>query len=183
MLGRALSATGFTHVRESGDTSSHKNANRYLDAEFKAETRLTVMHRPYALTRGLYEALHEAHPEAFHDTRSSHLRSVNMVGFHNCFLPYWAYYQGAAELKPPSILTKDMFVWSNNLSHNEAVIRRVRRSRRMGFCLQENSDILLNDDAVDQFHEAMNSLYPEPSPFERTPAGDGVKCDGPNDPG
>lgn len=167
-LGRALSPKGYTHVRERGDTSAHKNANRILDDRFEPETRLTVMHRPYALTRSLYEHVMAACPEAFRATRFSHFRSVEMVGMHNCLLPFWAYYGGGAQLHPPRILEKDMYLWTNDAAANDAVIRRILRVSSIGFCLQENNDEKFGEAAVRQFHRHMDRLYPTPSPFEIT---------------
>ena len=80
-LGRGLSPKGDPENTEDGDVSAHKNSNAVLDARFKKEDRLTVMHRPYTLTKTLMKESLRQFPEEFHQTRKSRFRSTKDVWF------------------------------------------------------------------------------------------------------
>ena len=166
-LGRGLSPKGEPTNCEDADTSAHKNSNETLDTRFKNEIRLTVMHRPYSLTKSLMKECLKRFPEEFHQTRKSRFRSITMYALHNCLIPYACYYEGRAELIPPSILEKDMYVWTNDLKENERHARELIKRRHEGFCIQEDRAVDLSPASVKQFHEMMETLYPEKSRFEK----------------
>lgn len=166
-LGRGLSPKGDPENSEDGDVSAHKNSNAVLDARFKREDRLTVMHRPYTLTKTLMKESLRQFPEEFHQTRKSRFRSTKMYGLHNCLVPYAAYYQGRAQLVPPSILEKDMYFWTNSRGDNDKIVRELTTREHEGFCIQEDRSLTLTEQSVQQFHEMMCTLFPKKSGFEK----------------
>jgi hypothetical protein len=165
-LGRGLSSKGEPCNNEDADTSAHKNSNAVLDTRFKNEIRMTVMHRPYSLSKPLMRECLKRFPEEFHQTRKSRFRSITMYALHNCLIPYACYYGGKAQLIPPSIFEKDMYVWTNDLEENESHAKELLKRRHEGFCVQEDRALDLTQESVRQFHELMNNLYPEKSRFE-----------------
>lgn len=165
-LGRGLSPKGEPRNDEDADTSAHKNSNSVLDTRFKEEIRLTVMHRPYSLTKPLMKECIRRFPEEFHQTRKSRFRSITMYALHNCLIPYACYYGGKAQLLPPSIREKDMYVWTNDLEKNSLHEKELLGRRHEGFCIQEDRAVNLSAESVKQFHELMEKLYPEKSKYE-----------------
>ncbi|HUF82567.1 MAG TPA: hypothetical protein VMN03_15635, partial [Burkholderiales bacterium] len=75
-------------------------------------------------------------------------------------------YEHKAELLPPNILEKDMYVWSNDLRENDRHARELLKRRHEGFCIQEDRALSLTPASVRQFHRLMGRLYPEKSRFE-----------------
>ena len=167
-LGRALAPKGIPGREEEGDSAGHMNSNRLLDQCFGRRARLTVMHRPYAHRKSLLAYAAESFHEAFEETRSSRFRSPRMFAIHSFLVPYAANRAGRADLVPPRLLEKDMFIWSSDLERNRATMRRVRSCRGVGFCIQEARDSEIDVDSANQFREFMLTLYPERSQFERS---------------
>ncbi len=165
-LGRGISPKGEPTNNEDADTSAHKNSNAVLDTRFKNEIRLTVMHRPYPLTKDIMKGCLKRFPEEFHQTRKSRFRSITMYALHNCLIPYACHYEGKAQLIPPSIMEKDMYVWTNDTAENEKHANELLHRRHEGFCIQEDRALSLTHESVAQFHELMHRLYPEKSKFE-----------------
>jgi len=165
-LGRGLTARGVAIVEEGGDTSAQKNANLILDRDFRKERRPTVMHRPYAHRKSLMSRAEEEFPEAFHLTRRSHFRSVEMVALHNLLVPFWGYYAGEVQLLPTQLFRKDMFYWSNDKGHNDKVLERIREFEQISFCIQADLSTDLTEESVADYHRALETIFPEKSSFE-----------------
>ncbi len=166
-IGRGLSPKGEPSTGEAGDTSAHKNSNRLLDETFGAHPRLTVRHRPYALSKSLYSEAEARFPRAFHETRRHRFRSLRTYALHSCLVPYMALYAGKAipVMRP---LAKDMMFWSNDLVRNERLLRRLaHRGGDFGFCVQGNAGQGYSEEAVTQFEKLMAGLFPEQGTFER----------------
>jgi len=170
-FGRGISPTGKPDPGEPGDTSAHKNSNRLLDESFVREKRLTVKHRPYALTRTLFAEAEARFAPAFAATRGDRFRSTRTFALHSCLVPYMALYTGKARAILPAPFAKDMIYWGNDLALNALAFRRVGGGNGgdFGFCVQGNAEGGFTPEAVAQFDTLMEGLYPEPAPFERCP--------------
>ncbi len=165
-LGRAIAPTGPIVPGEDPNSSAIRNANGWLDERIGRRPRLTIMHRPVAMRREDWVKAEAAFPDAFEDTRRSRFRSDNMVALHSHLLPYWLLSCGKARAKWPSLLRKDLFHWSNDLDANRRTMRRIRRPFQNAFCMAEIKGLRLTPDAMQQFQESMQELFPGPSPFE-----------------
>ncbi len=166
-LGRWLNPTGETRFDDNpGDANGQRNSSRLLDATFKAEPRLTLKHRPYPARKSLLSEAHLKFPAAFRETRKSQFRSERMYTFLSGLIPYMAYYTDRAVLNIPSISIKDMYYWSSDTQQNLRTWQRILKHRDKAFCVQEERGSSISREAIHQFHEMMDSLYPRKSPYE-----------------
>jgi hypothetical protein len=167
-MGRGVVPQGSPDGAESGDTSALRNSNHLLDRDYVRERRLTLKHRPYALTRALFSEAESRFGDAFRSTRSHPFRSVRTYALHSCLVPYMAIYEKRACPIIPNLFRKDMIHWSNDLVRNERAFRKIASSRLgdYGFCLQVNGELEFSADACAQFGSLMRETYPESSRFE-----------------
>lgn len=164
-LGRTIAARGPSVPDEPVDTAVQRNTSRALDAAFGRRTRLTIMHRPCALTKEVMRSAEARFPEEFARTRELRFRTADSSAVHNGLVPFAAVREGMGRFVPPRPWEKDIFHWTGDPGHNERIVRRLMRRRQSAFCVQERCDPD-DDRAMRRFRTLMETLYPVLAPFE-----------------
>ncbi len=134
-----------------------------LDLAYGSKIRLTLAHRPQPLRVDLMIKYEKRYQDELQKMRVKRFRNCNNICFHNYLVSFSSYYENYARFH--FLWEKDMFYWTNDLKSNYKKFKRFRRQKM--FCIQEDRSIELNENAIIQFNNLMEDLYPRKSSFEK----------------